>query len=609
MYDPSASGPSRGDEGHPFLAPRIGRFHLEVTHLDSPSSVGARPADLSPESPAPSSSPSTVEHPLRLVLAILLALAGLSMLPLVRESPNVSRTLWISAAGFLLWLVVLRRMRGARVGAFRARVEIVRAHYVQAAVQFCIYLYWGWFTPEVAPVAPRIVAQLLFLYALQALLAWTRGREWTIGFGPLPIIFSTNLLLWFAPKWFALQFAMVAAGALGKEFVQWKRDGRATHIFNPSVFGQSLAAVLLIATGLTRDLTLGEHIAYTFESVPHFLIVLFALGLVVQYLFGVTLMTLAAAATLAVINVTYTHFTGIFYFSTLNIGATIFLGLHLLVTDPATSPRTNLGKVLFGVGYAVLYSGFFGLFREHDIPLFWDKLLPVPILNLSVRAIDRLTGSGILGRIDQAWRSALPAARLNLVHMGVWAALFLSMLGTGFIEGSHRGQTLEFWKEAYDAGNDRAGRTYLEMVRVGVARGSPRQLNLLGVEYLNGKLVEANPAAAAQCFAESCAGGYLLGCQNVLGQFLTTQTARSPQDVERAITHLEAVPQAGRDAATAYFLGVVHEFGVYRKRDLDAALADYRRACELGHAEACSRIARLERQIEAGTSPASRPAR
>lgn len=573
--------------------------------MDSLSSVGARPADPTPIPPGPSSAPSSIEHPLRLVLCILLALAGLALLPVVRESPNISRTLWWSALGFGVWLVILRGWRGLRVDAFRARVEIVRAHYVQAAVQFCIYLYWGWFTPEVAPVAPRIVAQLLFLYALQALLAWTRGRVWTIGFGPLPIVFSTNLLLWFKPEWFALQFAMVAAGALGKEFVQWKRDGRVTHIFNPSVFGQSLAAVLLIATGLTRDLTLGEHIAYTFESVPHFLIVLFALGLVVQYLFGVTLMTLAAAATLAVINVTYTHFTGIFYFSTLNIGATIFLGLHLLVTDPATSPRTNLGKVLFGIGYAALYSLFFGLFREHDVPLFWDKLLPVPILNLSVRAIDRFTGSGRLGRLDHAWRSALPAMRLNLVHMGVWSALFLTMLGTGFIEGSHRGRTLEFWKEAYDAGNERAGRTYLEMVRVGVARGSPRQLNLLGVEYLNGKLVEANPAAAAQCFAESCAGGFLLGCQNVLGQFLTAQTARSPQDVERAITHLEAVPQAGRDATTAYFLGVVHEFGVYRQPDLETALADYRRACELGHAEACTRIPLLEQRTQSGSSPAS----
>jgi Na+-translocating ferredoxin:NAD+ oxidoreductase RnfD subunit len=38
----------------------------------------------------------------------------------------------------------------------------------------------------------------------------------------------------------------------------------------------------------------------------------------------------------------------------------VFLGLHLLVTDPSTSPRTPPGKLLFGVLYGlgvfVLYS-------------------------------------------------------------------------------------------------------------------------------------------------------------------------------------------------------------------------------------------------------------
>ena len=178
--------------------------------MESSANVDAPPVDPERSSPAPSS--PTVHGAQRLVLIVLIALAALSLLPALSEFPGITRTLWVSAAGFGAWLLALRWLRRGSPNALVARVEIVRAHYVQAAVQFCIYLYWGWFTPEVAGVAPRIVAQLLFLYALQALLAWTRGRAWTIGFGPLPIIFSTNLLLWFKPEWLALQYGLARAG-------------------------------------------------------------------------------------------------------------------------------------------------------------------------------------------------------------------------------------------------------------------------------------------------------------------------------------------------------------------------------------------------------------
>ena len=50
---------------------------------------------------------------------------------------------------------------------------------------------------------------------------------------------------------------------------------------------------LLIATGMTSELTWGERIAATFDA-PRMLIVIFVGGLLVQSLFHVTLMTLAA---------------------------------------------------------------------------------------------------------------------------------------------------------------------------------------------------------------------------------------------------------------------------------------------------------------------------
>ena len=60
--------------------------------------------------------------------------------------------------------------------------------------------------------APLIAAQLLFAYAFDMLLNWSRRDTYTLGFGPFPIILSTNLFLWFRAEWFYLQFPMIAVG-------------------------------------------------------------------------------------------------------------------------------------------------------------------------------------------------------------------------------------------------------------------------------------------------------------------------------------------------------------------------------------------------------------
>ena len=83
------------------------------------------------------------------------------------------------------------------------------------------------------------------------------GRALHARLRAFPIIFSTNLFLWFTDDWFYLQFLMVAAGFLGKAFVQWRREGRRTHIFNPSAFSLGLFSLVLIVTG-TSDLTWGR---------------------------------------------------------------------------------------------------------------------------------------------------------------------------------------------------------------------------------------------------------------------------------------------------------------------------------------------------------------
>ena len=84
-----------------------------------------------------------------------------------------------------------------------------------------------------------------------------------LGFGPFPIIFSTNLFLWFKDDWFCLQFLLIAVGFLGKDFVRWERDGKTRpHLQPVRVHARRSSPLVLLATG-TTSLTWGQEIATT----------------------------------------------------------------------------------------------------------------------------------------------------------------------------------------------------------------------------------------------------------------------------------------------------------------------------------------------------------
>ena len=131
--------------------------------------------------------------------------------------------------------------------------------------------------------------------ALDMLVCWSRRDKWLLGFGPFPIVLSLNLFLWFRDDWFYLQFLMLATGVLGKEFIKWKRDGRPTHIFNPSALSLFIFSVALIATRST-DMTWGIEIADTLHRPPHIYLEIFFLGLIVQSLFRVGFIKVAQEA-------------------------------------------------------------------------------------------------------------------------------------------------------------------------------------------------------------------------------------------------------------------------------------------------------------------------
>lgn len=236
-------------------------------------------------------------RPLAMPLACSLALAALGFVPPIRDDANFVWSLRTAAALLVAWGAVLY-VTGARTGrTLSVNVALRSQHYVQAFAHTSILLYWGYYWPTVYEEAiPRIISQLVFAYAFDMLLNWSQRDDYTLGFGPFPIIFSTNLFLWFKPGWFHLQLAMIAVGFAGKDLIRWQKDGRRTHIFNPSSLTLSIFSVGLILTG-TTDITWGQEIAITQFFPPHMYLFLFLVGLPGQLLFGVTTMTMSAVLT------------------------------------------------------------------------------------------------------------------------------------------------------------------------------------------------------------------------------------------------------------------------------------------------------------------------
>ncbi len=533
-----------------------------------------------------------------LVLAGLLG--GFALFPPVSENPRLVWTFVTVAAAMVAWVAILGAVAKHRNRSLEIElVRPIKSHYVQASVQASIYLYWGWYWPRVYTAAPLILAQIVFLYLVDALLSWSRGRNWRPGFGPLPIVFSTNFFMWFKDDWFMLQFVMVATGALAKEFIRWTRDGKKTHIFNPSAFGLSLASIILIATGTTHY-TWGIEVATTLGWPPHIYLEIFLLGLIVQYYFSVTLMTFSAVATLYVMNVIYTGNTGVYHFVDTNIPIAVFLGMHLLVTDPSTSPRTNAGRVIFGILYGIGNWVLFSILGNLGVPDFYDKLLPVPILNLLVKVIDRFARSGFVKRLF-LWETHFQPKKLNLVYMGGWVALFVTMLSTGFVDAPHEGASVAFWKKAYEEGKPDAGRNWMKMVGSRADSGSAVACNQLGLILLEGKVTPQNREAAAHYFARASALGDLRGSENVAWQFLTLGQSESADAVSRAFDHLEQSHHESEGGRASSLLGFAHEVGRGRPLDKARALDLYREGCSRGDLDSAKGMARLWMAGDGGT--------
>ena len=448
-------------------------------------------------------------------LALALGLALLSFVPRVQANATLTRSFWAAAGVLVIWqLALFFWLR--RTAAGRSFHPVIRPqHWLQATVHLTVLVYWGWSWRPVYDMVWLLVAQLAFAYAFDMLLSWSRRDSYGLGFGPFPIIFSTNLFLWFRDDWFYLQFLMVAVGFMGKEFVRWRRDGRLTHIFNPSAFSLGLFSLILIATN-TTELTWGEEIATTLVRAPGIYLFLFLTGLIVMYCFSITLIAASAAMALFGSSALYSAVTGVPYFIDSEIPAAVFLGLHLLVTDPSTAPRTPPGKFLFGALYGLAVFGLYSLLGAIGAPTFYDKLLCVPLLNLSVQRIDRAVQL-LRDRSDSdLWRLASTSPRTNLFHIAVWILFFVAMAATGRTDGKHTGDSLPFWQQACADERRHACERLLSIEAVYCSDNSGWACSELGVHYTEGTIERPDSTLALAYFSRACELRFQAACVNLL---------------------------------------------------------------------------------------------
>jgi hypothetical protein len=442
--------------------------------------------------------------------AFVAALLVLSQLPLLEARPVVRASIVGAALVLFAWsavlFVILRRRQEVTL-----EIALRPQHYLQACLQGLLILYWGYYWPEVYNAVPLILAQILFAYGFDSLLSWTHRRTFSLGFGPFPIIFSITLFFWFKDPWFYWQFVMVAIGLTAKEFLRWNRDGRNTHIFNPSSFPLAVMSVGLLFFDAT-EMTWGFLVAQSQFFPPYMYLAIFLVALPGQYLFGVAPMTFAAVTTTVVFSQIYYAATGSFYFGDSHIPIAVFLGMHLLFTDPATSPRTLVGRLLFGALYGLTTVWLYHLLLSANTPGFYDKLLQVPLLNLSVILLDRIAASSKFKALDPSvWAKEWAPRRRHLAFMGVWGTAFVAMSASGYVGDRHPGHWTPFWEQACaDDTRDACLNLYFAH-ETNCADGSAWACNEIGI-----LLAERfdNPVRAADAFARACALQFAAGCDN-----------------------------------------------------------------------------------------------
>ena len=187
-------------------------------------------------------------------------------------------------------------------------------------------------------------------------------------------------------------------------------------------------------------------------------LMLFLVGLPGQFFFGVASMTLSAVLTTYLFGLLYFAATGTYFFYDSYVPIAVFLGMHLLFTDPSTSPRTELGRVIFGAALRAERGRPVSTARRRRRA---DLLRQAPA-GAGPEPLGQAAGSR--GALDDGSRPFDPARlgrslaprQRHVAYLSVWAVVFALMSAAQGVGDRHPGQWLPFWDRACQEGRPRA---------------------------------------------------------------------------------------------------------------------------------------------------------
>jgi hypothetical protein len=240
--------------------------------------------------------------------------------------------------------------------------------------------------------------------------------EVVVHLATIPLVLSIHLFVWFEEMHEGLIFVIIGIALLSKVYLQ--RSGR--HIFNPSALG---IAVVGVACYLAPNTLRYIDIAHALNTPPNMFEAIVLLGLIAQLRAPIVLVSIGAA----VIQYLAIAVTGGEALIPSVHWAPVTLAVVLLATDPATIPRTGLGRLLFGAIYATIMIVLSLLLEGNGVSDFFTKVIPIPLCNALVPTLDRLNE-----RLNEARFTWLNASH-NRAHVGVW--LFVMLAPWFFIGG------------------------------------------------------------------------------------------------------------------------------------------------------------------------------
>lgn len=303
--------------------------------------------------------------------------------------PVLEASYWALALVVVVLLILLIR-KWRRHETWGVVYEFRPAYFVQALAQSSIYLYVSFYYEGIGQHAPLIIIQLIFAHLVYFLVTLNQEGRIRLNFSMFPIVLSINLFIWFYPTYFAWHLVLVAAAILAKTYLVREVNGKVSHIFNPSALVMSATAVVVIAFGLSHVLR-SVYLIHNYPEAPNVLLLIFAVGAVSQWLGRTQFVAIGAfLAIILVMSALDFSIGGKFHRAWLS--PSVFIGVTLLITDPATSPRNQWAQMLFGLAYGfsvmpllmlLTYTGHWGLY---------DKILIVPLLNYLAPYLDRWSG-------------------------------------------------------------------------------------------------------------------------------------------------------------------------------------------------------------------------